>query len=333
MSLLASAVLIGPRRTKGSQGQPPQDAQQIVNQFFPVSLAVAPEATPGSWVSRKRDSAFVIFEQLPDGRPATILAAYTNGIGGAIRLIRAQPDGSYSVVFEPSGLDLGGFTVSCLLLDVDGDSRPEGIVSFASYRAQTSEWVFRWNGPALENLTPMRQDESGLQATLLMLAKFVDLDHDGKLEIISEENYPPRETESGAALGGSVVYKLDGNQYTVDRPILYWGTFVRRTGQPQTETYEFSLLEDSSGPYTLKLTNGDANGGKRVSSARIVVNGAEVLSPNNLSQQVEFLTLPVSLVQKNTIQVTLAGTPLGHVFITIQDQAAVQRAQQGGPQP
>ncbi|MGH9861054.1 MAG: hypothetical protein ACRD5F_13620, partial [Candidatus Acidiferrales bacterium] len=57
-----------------------------------------------------------------------------------------------------------------------------------------------------------------------------------------------------------------------------------------------------------------------VSSARIVLNGAEILSSNQFSQQVQFLNIAANLIQNNTIQVTLADGPPGHLWITIQDE-------------
>lgn len=79
--------------------------------------------------------------------------------------------------------------------------------------------------------------------------------------------------------------------------------------------------------------NGDTQKKNRVSSARIVLNGVEVLSPDNFSQQVDFLAIPVELAAQNALQVTLAGIPLGHVRIIIEDTAAVERARQGQNSP
>lgn len=323
--LLVLGATLLPRRTDGNQSGG-TSAGQIVSQFFPATLASGPEVTPGSWVEQTRESAHVVLETQPDGRPRALLAAYTNGVSGAIRLILLQGDDSYQVVQEPSGLDLGGPYVSAELLDVDGDSRMDAVVHFSSFRAQTTEWIFRWNGSSVENLTPLLPEDLGSKSSQLVLSKFVDLDLDGKLEIISEENYPPQTDENGYALGGSVVFKLGATGYVVDRPLLSWGNFVRRSGPPRTDATEFLLLADSSGPYTLKLTNGAFGGSKRVSSARIVLNGTEILAPNQFSQQIEFLTVSVNLQKENRMEVTLAGIPLGEVWITIEDEAAVQRA-------
>ncbi len=66
----------------------PISAQEIVDQFYPTSLTSASPAYPW-WTPQDKESAFVVMTTLPTGDPETILAAYTNGIGGAVRVIKA----------------------------------------------------------------------------------------------------------------------------------------------------------------------------------------------------------------------------------------------------
>lgn len=132
---------------------------------------------------------------------------------------------------------------------------------------------------------------------------------------------------------GEEIYRLTPDGYTLDKPALFVGRFNRERGEPIPSTFHFDLLKDSTGPYVLRLANGDNQGQHRVASAHIVLNGVEVLSPNNFSQQVEFLDIAVPLTQQNKLEVTLAGEPLGLVVITVEDTTAAQRARQSSSQP
>jgi len=306
-----------------TSSEPSVSAQQVVDQFFPSRLhSVA--AGYSAWALENSFSAFVVVEALPGGDPKTIVAAYSNGVGGAIRVIRAQPDGSYGLAFEPTGLDIGGTSVSMESLVIDESGLPTVKVSFGTVRVQTADWIFRWDGAQLVNLTPMETEEDGTKDTLLVLSGFVDLDHDGTLEIISTENYPPQVPEEGdppAELPDAAwsIYRLTSSGYVLDRPVLCISEFFRKTATPTTETEEFPLLKNSAGPYVLKITNGNRDGSNRLSSGEIVLNGVLVVTSNMLNQQVEFLSIPVSLQPHNTLQVTLAAKPQGKLAITVED--------------
>jgi hypothetical protein len=180
----------------------------------------------------------------------------------------------------------------------------------------------------------METEEDGTKHTLLCLSKFVDLDHDGTLEIISEENYPPPVVEIEGELPDAAesVYRLTPNGYVLDRPVLFFSYFSRKTSAPTTDTREFSLLQNSAGPYVLKITNGDRDGSNRVSSGHIVLNGVEVVTPNMLNQGAEFLSVPVALQAHNTLEVTLAAKPQGSILVTVEDTSPPSAPPQP-PQP
>jgi len=74
------------------------------------------------------------------------------------------------------------------------------------------------------------------------------------------------------------------------------------------------------GPATLVVMNGESNGDKRVdnvvSSARVVLNGVEIFSPNDFNQNVYSLESPITLTATNNLHVELNGSP--DSFLTIQ---------------
>ncbi len=86
-------------------------------------------------------------------------------------------------------------------------------------------------------------------------------------------------------------------------------TVVRTTGSPQTFTasFELSVLDV---PYFLRVGNGDAGGGHRVSSAEVRVNGVAVVSQQDLNQQVAGLVVPLAgLAAANTLEARLGSMP------------------------
>ncbi len=265
------------------------DPAQIVEGFFPQALIdrateVGLEVDP--------DFCFVVFDTLPSGEPKTIMAAYAEG---DIRVIQEQGDGSYGVIFEPTGFLFGGLTCDVELVDLDLDARMEVKFSFTGMRIFTADWYFRWDGLQLINLTPTRGTTR--QRTDLSTTDPLDLDHDGIKEIISIGDSSLLADETGAVPNApKEVYKSLGGPYTFERTLSYYGVFQRTTGSPNDFQEGLAFASEPTGGFVLKVINGDHDGSKRVASARIVVNGVEVLSPLHFSQQVEFLTIPVSLV-------------------------------------
>lgn len=79
----------------------------------------------------------------------------------------------------------------------------------------------------------------------------------------------------------------------------------------QTSTERFDLTSpcdrQANAVYTLVITNGDAAGNRRASSARVVLNGSEVAGPNDFSQQVGAIERNVVPAASNTLDVSING--------------------------
>jgi RHS repeat-associated protein len=117
----------------------------------------------------------------------------------------------------------------------------------------------------------------------------------------------------GTGVGVSVLEVADAT-FTVFGP----RRFYRYTGAPVTETERFTLPAAAGAPYALYVENGAPDGTNRVSSARVWVNGVEVVSPTHLNQNVPGLVIPVVLrAGENTVAAEVASIPQAYITLRL----------------
>jgi len=92
-------------------------------------------------------------------------------------------------------------------------------------------------------------------------------------------------------------------------------SYERGRGQPEVTVSTFSVLNPDA-PYYIELVNGP-DGATRVSSAIISINGAQMIIPEDVNQQVGQVEKPVMLAKTNEIAVELRGTPLGTMSVRV----------------
>lgn len=94
--------------------------------------------------------------------------------------------------------------------------------------------------------------------------------------------------------------------------------YVRGTGDPVTVTNTFTVLNPNT-QYTLRLHNGGLvdSSTDRVSSTTVTVNGAIIVAPNDLNQNMGEVDKPVTLLALNQIDVQVRGAPGGTISIDI----------------
>jgi hypothetical protein len=282
-----------------------QTDSQVVETFFPQRLIDE---------SRRdyqrggplpfRTSAFVVADLDNDGSPF-IVAAYTNGFSGVVRVLE-RVDGTARLVHEPDLPALGGVFPSLRLLDFDHDGRAEVVVSCTSARGPTADWVFRWDGSRLALLGPTTRDALGVADTPLSNADFVDIDGDGILEVLN-----PTGADSGP--GAWEVYRLEERTYVAGAFLHYVATFFP---PPAAGTQSFVVA--NPGPaFLLTVINGDRDGGNRVRAGTIRLNGRDVVGPADLDEGMRTVVRRVPGSVENVVAVTLVGTQGSRVLVTV----------------
>jgi hypothetical protein len=100
------------------------------------------------------------------------------------------------------------------------------------------------------------------------------------------------------------------------KPVFGPKELVRSAGRPQDFAQTFANTSVAS-EYKILVKNGLSDGSRRVSSARIWLNGALILGPSDFNQQISEIRQPVTLLPNNEIKVTIAGSPGGILTISI----------------
>lgn len=311
LNALTVILILGAALSAVAQGH--VDPQAIVDQNYPQSLADQLQGTGGNL---QRQSCFAIFDTLASGNPRTIMAGYSNGYSGAVRVIQANGSGQYGVIFEPANLNFFGSDCKIQLADLDGDGTNEVIVSFRSIKGNMATWPLQWNGSQLVNLAPDVKVGKKMKSGWFFNMALLDVYHDGTRQVVAGGEYPPPMDGSLPATP-STLYRLQASKFVPVEPLFFSGTYTRSKGQPRTISAWFQLVQGASGPYTLHLTNGDKSGANRVSSARVVLNGNDIVLPQQLNETVESLDVVVNLLANNNIQVTLEGAPGGKIELVV----------------
>ena len=105
-------------------------------------------------------------------------------------------------------------------------------------------------------------------------------------------------------------------------------TYVRTKGKPNVFTGEFPGIPS---PGALNITNGTVDGKNRISSATVYVNGEEVVSPNAFSQQVDFLSVPLEVLEENSIEIRLGSKPGAFLSVAVVEEIDAEAATVIGP--
>jgi len=296
-----------------------QTIDQVVENFFPqwlsdLSVSDHTQAGPRPF----RTSNFAVGDLNGDGS-VDVVAAYSNGFEGSVRVLHKSGT-TFTQIYEVTNETLGGDWPRVILKDLDKDGRPEAIISFASNRGSREVWIFKWTGTSLNRISPVRQDQFGNKITLLSDPDFIDLDGDGKFEVVQSKRSGPYAPDETLPIPPEAyeIFKFDGQQF-VSLPTEFYreDSFVRRKGAPVSETVTFSVVSPNA-LHTMTIINGADSGTNRVSSATVRLNGNLIAGPSDFNQKVSVLVFQVPVASQNTLEVELKGEPSGYVTVVLR---------------
>ena len=294
-----------------------QNIDQVIQQFYPATLQKPIPQYPG--FPYQSHYCYAIYDRDTQGNARTVIAGYGDGFEGTVRILQLQPAGNYAVIADLQELTTAGGPCTINLQDVDGDGHNEIMFSpTVGVRSQENNVILKWDGYQLTSMNPYSGQGHFLNAS------FLDQYHDGTLQVLSVDLSPslPDKPEH--------LYRLSNGQYALDSIALFSFDFHRGTRAPYADVRVVDPPPTSTGPYVLKITNGDRGGANRVTSGHILVNGTQIFGPSDFGQQVEFLSVPLTNIQPgdNTLSVELEGKPGSHLIVLIQDQTpALQNGQ------
>ena len=89
---------------------------------------------------------------------------------------------------------------------------------------------------------------------------------------------------------------------------------------PRGNQRAFSLVQDSTPPWSLRVINGDRSGKNRVTGATIRVNDQEVTGPWIVNERTEFTSTTIpSLATVNHLTATLTGPDEAFITVLVED--------------
>jgi hypothetical protein len=267
----------------------------LVKSLYPSSLTAEvedPADLQPSWRFKRADLDGT-------GTPTYIVALYANGARAVLRIISVTGN-SATVVAAPADPMLDPFHMGMELIDLDGDGKPEILLSSGSMR-HTGYWIFAWRNQALVMISPVSTLKDGTHPSLIPDVRLVDVDGDGHPELLTED------TITGLA----ATYKLTSGTYQRTSDTLFTNDFVRGTGDPDYRDVVAGLTlraADLKSGYELRVINGTPTG-VPVTSATITLNGKVIFKQDDFKNAPITLKAPVSPLADNELEVELSGKP------------------------
>lgn len=275
--------------------------QQLVANNFPSALRST--ETPNA----REFSTFVVADLNHSGQ-LVIVALYSNGVGAQIRVL----DRAGNVIASPVLAGLNGRRGALKLIDIDGDGTPEILVYlFAGVGLDLPDsWILRWTSGNLRLISPVVEGDT----TALGRVGFVDLDGDGKLEVIAAPALHRADSGQTVPDGPWHVYHLqsDGTLALLPTTLAFSEEYERLRGTPDSITKTFP---STPGAATLRIVNGVR--GIAADSGRVTLNGVEVVSPSEFKKNNRIITIPVQLAATNELVVTLGSKPDAAIRVLI----------------
>ena len=190
--------------------------------------------------------------------------------------------------------------------DLDGDGRPDLIVTDSPGNRSTPHTYLRWEGRSLKLM--------GGSGT----PRFVDLDHDGVDEIITGMIKCGQSPDCDGMTACRFVQRIRNHRFVDDET--NYGDFMemRKTdGEPQDFQGGFTLAGEWPRHAVFHIINGRRGGGHRATALTMRIDGERI--PVSLDRTVEFREVAVDLRSHcGTTDVTIEGPLNAEVMILME---------------
>lgn len=308
--------------------QPQAPAPTTANQ----ADAVAERIAKGHFPEELRDPAdpdntgdcTVVYDNTPDGAPATIFAVYPeamHGVAGEMWVFLKGAGDQYTALpVTPANFDFDA--ANCAITTIDGGParRHEHIMVSLGGEKSSREFIFSWDGHQLTSIGPTVRSGNSVVAGLTE-AQVVHLYQGGSPAVLSEEAGTNEDSDEDE----TAIYRFDGRRYV--REGLAIATEMidcgprSCAGQSPTGTFK---VEASQGPYVLRVGNGDSRGQNRVSGIRIAINEVDVVRDRDLTATTDALAVPLSKLRVGTNKISVQVEPradhgAGKIAVLIED--------------
>jgi hypothetical protein len=273
----------------------------IVTNAFPTALATSGDLRQHGFATGVLDGQSVI------------AAAYSNGVFGALLVL--TPSGDVMASAWPD--TLMGIMPQVLLRDIDGDSRPEIIVTMNQSRGLPATWIFGFVCGALTPLGPFR-DPADAPETELGPIELIRIDASNRLGIL--DHHSARWTDDDGTehtSASDTLFTLGANGFDKGASVDLVAPAYRGAQAPEAQVYTLTV-PSAPAARTLLLVNGDADGGHRAASAVVSLNDHEVIGTKDLNETIAVVRVPITLpYTTNQVAVTVRADPGSEVTVLV----------------
>lgn len=244
--------------------------------------------------------------------PPDIAVVYSNGVQAELVVLRTTQTGIVELI-GPTLPSMGGLNASIDLLDLNADDQLEIVVNVSGVRPVQANWVFALVSNELRYIGPSAMREGAEIETPLTNSEYVDLEGDGKFEIVSSTG---GNTDDEADVPKVEIYRLgpNGNYSFSFSPLVAFA--VERMGKDDRNVVEVSFPA-LAGTHSLIVSNGAGLLDSRARSARVSVNGVQVVPPCSFAPNIGSIVSGVHLEAFNQISVEIRGRVGRRIYVVV----------------
>jgi hypothetical protein len=331
---LASIVLTAPVVLLAQDSDQTSAETQAAEAAFPQELRYAGKPP----FENPYHTCAAVLSRNADGTPDSIAAGYS-GDGAKVAILKNEAAGAkiISDIANEQFLPTDG-ECDLQLVNLADPRHPDSPLANAIDVSfdDGPDWFFTWDGKNLQNITAL-QAEMGMwrwrkaPASNMYSANVVDIDHHGPMQIAGNNGDGDKfaDNDGIAATPTLTVFRIDGNRYKAGNILQFLDEYTPNVPHSSDDqaaykadgarwTTALNMHRTPAPNYELRVINGDRDGGNRVSSVKVEINGVTIVLPNEVNQGVETLTRTIQLRKENLIKVTVDGPEKSHLYVTVQ---------------